>query len=84
MGNNLHNRYLLQYNGYRLGNRGGGVALHIEKSIQCEELSMKKSHKQVKSLWITIRDRGNKENLVMGVYYRPPDQGEPTDKAFFL
>jgi len=74
-------------NGYRLfrregrGKRGGGIALYIRKSVQCEELSLNNSHEQVESLWLTIRDRGNKENLVVSVYYR---QGEPTDEAFFL
>ncbi|KAK4806761.1 hypothetical protein QYF61_005557 [Mycteria americana] len=76
--------------GYRLfrrdrqGRRGRGVALYIKKWIECEELSLKNSHKQVKSLWVRIRDRSNKGNLVVAVYYRPPDQGEPTDEAFFL
>ncbi|TRZ08196.1 hypothetical protein HGM15179_018912 [Zosterops borbonicus] len=50
----------------------------------CEELSLKNSHEQVKSLWVRTRDQGNKGNLVVGVYYRPPDQGEPIDKAFLL
>jgi len=68
----------------RLGKRGGGVALYIKKSIQCEYLSLKNSHEQVESLWVRIRDRGNKGTLVMGVYYRLPDQGEPTDEAFFF
>jgi len=57
----------------RQGKSGGGVALYIKKSIQCEELSLKNSHEQVESLWVRIRDRGNKQNLVVGVYYRPPD-----------
>jgi len=76
--------------GYRLfrrdrwGKIGGGIALYIKKSIQCEELSLKNSHEQVESLWVTIRDRGNRRNLVVGVYYRPPDQGEPADEACFL
>jgi len=68
----------------RWGKRGGGVALYIKKSIQYEELSLKNSHEQVESLWVRIRNRGHKGNLVAGVYYRPPDQGEPTDEAFFL
>ena len=48
--------------GYRLfrrgtwGKRGGGIALYIKKSIQCEELSLKNSHEQVESLWVRIRD----------------------------
>ncbi|PKU35646.1 egf-like repeat and discoidin i-like domain-containing protein 3 [Limosa lapponica baueri] len=63
---------------------GGGVALYIKKWLECEELSLKNSHEQVESLWVRIRDRGNKGNLVVGVYYRPPDQGEPIDEAFLL
>jgi len=74
--------------GYRLlrrdrqGKRGGGVALCIKKSVQHEEPSLQISREQVKSLWIRIR--GNKGNLVVGVYSRPPDQGEPIDEAVFL
>jgi len=51
----------------RWGKRGGGVALYIKKLIQCEELSLKDSHEQIERLWVRIRDRGNKGNLVMGV-----------------
>jgi len=82
--------WIMAIDGYRLfrwdgqGKRGGGVALYIKKSIKAEELSLKNSHKQVERLWVRIRDRGNKGDLVMGVYYRLPDQGEPTDEAFFL
>jgi len=65
-------------NGYRLfkkdrwGKKCGGVALYLKKSIQCEELSLKNGHEQVKSLRVRIRDRSNKGNLVMDVYYRLP------------
>jgi len=34
----------------RQGRKGGGVALHMKKWIECEELSLKNSHTQVKSL----------------------------------
>jgi len=68
----------------RRGKRGGGIALYINRSIQCEELSLKNSHEQVESLWARIRDRGKKGSLVVSVYYRPPDQGEPTDEDCFL
>jgi len=76
--------------GYRLfrrdrrGRRGGGVILYVKKWIECEELSLKNSQEQVESLWVRIRDGGNKGNLVVGAYYRLPDRGEPTDEAFFL
>jgi len=67
------------------GERGGGdIALYIKESIQCEELSLKNSHEQVESLWVRTKDQGNQGNLVAGVYYRPPNKGRPSDKAFFL
>ncbi|KAJ7425634.1 hypothetical protein BTVI_02330 [Pitangus sulphuratus] len=35
--------------------------------------------------WVVrIRDQGNKGNLVVSVYYWPPDQGAPIDEAFLL
>ena len=68
----------------RQGRRGRGVALYIKKGIECEELSLKNSHEQVESLWVRIRDRGNKGNLVVGVYYRLTHQGEPIDEAALL
>ncbi|PKU41806.1 rna-directed dna polymerase from mobile element jockey-like [Limosa lapponica baueri] len=47
-----------------------------------DDLSLKNGHEQIESLWVRIRD--NKGNLVVGVYYRPPNQGEPIDEAFLL
>ncbi|GAB0207707.1 hypothetical protein GRJ2_003236400 [Grus japonensis] len=35
----------------RRGRMGGGIALYVKKWIDCEELSLKNSHKQVESLW---------------------------------
>ena len=36
---------------------------------------------QVETLWVKIRHQINKGHLVVGVYYRPPDQWEPVDKV---
>ena len=76
--------------GYRLfrrdrqGRRGKGFGLYFRKRIKCEELSLKNSHEQVESLWVRIKDQGNQGNLVVGAYYRPPDQGKPIDEASLL
>lgn len=45
---------------------GGGIVLFVKKCIEHEKPSLKNSHKQVLAtvLWVRIRDRGNKENLV--------------------
>jgi len=54
--------WIVAIEGYRLfrrdkrGQRGGGVTIYIHKSIQCEELPLKNSHEQVKSLWVRIKD----------------------------
>lgn len=68
----------------RKGRKGGGIALYIKRWRECEELSLKNSHKPVESLWAWIRNRGNKGNLVVGDYYRSPNQGETIDEAFLL
>ncbi|XP_035169883.1 uncharacterized protein LOC118159406, partial [Oxyura jamaicensis] len=68
----------------RRGRRGGGVALYVRKWIDCEELCLRNSHDQVESLWVKIKDLSSKVYLVVGVCYRPPDQGESVDEAFLL
>ncbi|KAK4826957.1 hypothetical protein QYF61_012806 [Mycteria americana] len=68
----------------RQGRRGRGVALYAKNWIDCTELSLKNSNVQVESLWVKIRDQANKGNFVVGVYYRPCDQGEEIDEEFFL
>lgn len=55
----------------RAGKRGRGVALCIKRWIEHEELPLKNSHEQAESLWVKIRDRGDKGNLVAGVCCRP-------------
>ncbi|PKU41917.1 egf-like repeat and discoidin i-like domain-containing protein 3 [Limosa lapponica baueri] len=56
----------------------------LHQETDHEELSPKNSHKQVGSLWVRRRDRGNKENLLVGVYYRLHNQGEPIDETSLL
>ena len=76
--------------GYRLfrrdrqGSRVRVISFCVKKWIDSEELPVRNSHKQVESLWIKIKEQTNKGHLVVGVCYRPPDQGEPADKAFLL
>ena len=65
----------------RLGRKGGEITLYVKDWIDCEELPLKINEKQAESLWVRIRNKGH---LVVGVCYRPPDQGEPVDEAFFL
>jgi len=73
--------------GYRLfgrnrqGRRSRGVAHNVKKWTDCEELPCKNNHEWVESSWVRIRDQGNKKNYAVGVYYMPPDQGEPIEET---
>lgn len=53
----------------RRGRRGRSVAIYIMNTIEPEDLSLKYSHEQVKSLWVMVRDLGSKGSLVISVYY---------------
>ncbi|PKU32511.1 mitochondrial fission process protein 1 [Limosa lapponica baueri] len=68
----------------RQGRRGGGVALYAKTRIDCVELSFKSSNAQVKSLWVEIRHQVNEGKFMVGVYYRPSDQGDEVDEEFIL
>ncbi|XP_073186763.1 uncharacterized protein [Lepidochelys kempii] len=66
----------------RQSRKGGGVALYVRDQYDCSELKYETAEKP-ESLWIKFRSVSNKGDVVVGVYYRPPDQGEEVDEAFF-
>ena len=49
------------------GRKGGGVAFYVREWIDCEELPLRNTQEQVESLWVRIRDRTNKGQLMIGV-----------------
>lgn len=68
----------------RQGRRWGSAALYIKKRIKYGELSLKNGQEPIESLWVRVREWDKKRILVVGVCYRPPDEAEPFDEAFFL
>ncbi|CAM4502766.1 unnamed protein product [Lepidochelys kempii] len=66
----------------RQGRKGGGVALYIREQYDCSELRYETAEKP-ECLWIKFRSVCNKSDVVVGVCYRPPDQGDEVDEAFF-
>ena len=54
---------------YRQGRRGGGVALYVKECIEVNELMT--GENKVESLWVKIRGRANKADILVGVCYRP-------------
>ena len=65
----------------RQGRRGGGVALYIRECFDCLELN--EGNDKVECLWVKIRGKANKADILVGVCYRPPNQDEETDEVFY-
>ncbi|KAF1483971.1 Aprataxin and PNK-like factor, partial [Eudyptula minor novaehollandiae] len=65
----------------RRGRRGGRVPLYIRECFDCLELNDGDS--RVECLWIRIRGKASKADIVVGVCYRPPNQDEEADEIFY-
>ncbi|KAM7160392.1 uncharacterized protein RBU57_010555 [Macrochelys suwanniensis] len=74
--------------GYKLfrkdgqGKKGGGVALYVREQYDCSELQYENTEKP-ESLWIKFRSVSNKGDVMVEVCYRPPDQRDEVNEAFF-
>ncbi|KAK4813002.1 hypothetical protein QYF61_004178 [Mycteria americana] len=65
----------------RRGRRGGGVALYVRECL--DSLELDDGDDRVECLWVRIRGKANKADIVVGVCYRPPNQDEGTDELFY-
>ena len=64
----------------REGRKGGGVALYIKECFDVEELGV--GNDEVECLWIKIRGKGCRGNILVGACYRRPNQDEE-DEVFY-
>lgn len=66
--------------GYRLfkrdrqGRKGGGVTLYVKKECECMEIN--DGDDRVESLWVRIKAKANKTDIIMGMCYRPSNKDE--------
>ncbi|KAF4803676.1 hypothetical protein TURU_013867 [Turdus rufiventris] len=65
----------------RKGRRGGGVALYIREAFVAIGIEM--NDNQVECLWVRIKGKANKADILLGVCYCPPNQGEEVDNLFY-
>ncbi|KAJ7406973.1 hypothetical protein BTVI_64322 [Pitangus sulphuratus] len=68
-------RHLEVFRRDRQGRRGGGVALFVRDCLDLEV-----SDNKVECLWVRIRGKANKANILVGVCYRLPNQDEESDE----
>ncbi|GAB0191019.1 hypothetical protein GRJ2_001567200 [Grus japonensis] len=75
--------------GYRLfrkdrqGRQGGSVTLYINDQLECMELHLGMDEEPTKSLWVRIKGSTGAGDIIAGVCYRPPDQGDRADEALY-
>ena len=65
----------------RQGRRGGGVALYVKECFEVTELMT--GDNKVESLWVKIRGRADKADILVGICYRPPNQDEEIGEVFY-
>ncbi|RMC01239.1 hypothetical protein DUI87_22188 [Hirundo rustica rustica] len=63
----------------RKGRRGGGVALYIKKALDTISIN----EDGVERLWVRIKGKANKADVLLGVCYRPPSQEEEVDNLLY-
>ncbi|GAB0199193.1 hypothetical protein GRJ2_002384700 [Grus japonensis] len=75
--------------GYRLfrkdrqSRRGGGITLYVNDQLDCMELHLGMDEEPTETLWVRIKGRARAGDIIAGVCYRPPDQGDRADEALY-
>ncbi|RMC18376.1 hypothetical protein DUI87_04262 [Hirundo rustica rustica] len=81
-----HMAWSTALNGYKLfrrdrqGRRGGGVALYINQTF--DTVGIETTEDGVECLWVRIKGKANKADILLGLCYRPPNQ-EEVDNLFY-
>ncbi|TRZ11984.1 hypothetical protein HGM15179_015124 [Zosterops borbonicus] len=61
--------------------RGGGVALYIREAF--DAVGIENNDDEVECLWLRIKGKANKADILLGVCYCPPNQEEEVDNLFY-
>ncbi|TRZ07701.1 hypothetical protein HGM15179_019408 [Zosterops borbonicus] len=58
-----------------------GMAVYIRKAFDAIDIIT--SDNEVECLWVRIKGKANKADILLGVCYHPPDQEEEVDNLFY-
>ena len=62
----------------------GGVVVWLSYVRECFDVTeLMAGDDKVESLWVKIRGRADKADILVGVCYRLPNQDEGTDEGFY-
>ncbi|GAB0204502.1 hypothetical protein GRJ2_002915800 [Grus japonensis] len=59
------------------------IALYVDDQLECMELHLGMDEEPTESLWARIKGRAGAGDIIAGVCYRPPDQGDRADEALY-
>ncbi|GAB0205938.1 hypothetical protein GRJ2_003059400 [Grus japonensis] len=65
------------------GTQEGGVILDVNDRLECMELHLGMDEEPTENLWVRIEGRAGTGDIIAGVCYRPPDQGDRVDEALY-
>ncbi|KAF4800318.1 hypothetical protein TURU_045888 [Turdus rufiventris] len=65
----------------RKGRRGGGVALYIREAF--DAMGIETSDDEVECLWVRIKSKANKADVLLGVSYCAPSREEEVENFFY-
>jgi len=54
----------------------------VREKLECIDLCLGVDEERVKSLQVRVKGQANMGDMVVGVYYRPPDQEEEVNEGF--
>ncbi|RMC00287.1 hypothetical protein DUI87_22894 [Hirundo rustica rustica] len=63
------------------GKGGGGVALYIREAFNPK--SIETNEDGVECLWVRIKGKANKADILLGACFHPPNQEEEVDNLFY-
>ena len=63
------------------GSKSSGVALCAKKERECVEIN--DGDDRIESLWVRIKAKASKTDVIMGICYRPSNQDEEVDKTLY-
>jgi len=63
--------------------RDCGDALYAREQWECIEFCLGADEERVESLWVRIKGQPHMGDIIVGVYYKPPDQDDEADEAFY-
>ncbi|GAB0208424.1 mitochondrial enolase superfamily member 1 [Grus japonensis] len=57
--------------------------LYVNDQLECMELHLGMDEEPTESLWVRIKGSAGAGDIIVGVCYRPPDQGDRADEALY-